>query len=342
MNTQIFEEAAEWLIEFRTDDADLSTRRKFQAWLDKSPEHVCAYLKLTTVWEDSASLDRSKEIDIDSLTGLSRAESNVVAIDAASAVVTKKPFNKWWSMAACALLFLGVAAGAGYWARFYRDTWSTDVGQQRILNLPDGTTVELNADTRIREHFTAAQRRVELLQGQALFRVAKDPTRPFTVFSEQITVRALGTEFDVRLGNAGATVTVLEGSVAVLSAASVAPRNKEGRPLPAAVLGAGEQAMVVPGVVPARKRANTAVATAWTNQKLIFESVSLQEAAEEFNRFNARKLIVDPEGLENFRINGTFPALDPASLDRFLSFLREQPGLSLVEEKRRVHVAKNR
>ncbi len=56
MNTQIYEEAAEWLVEFRTDEPDAGQRSQFQAWLAKSPEHVRAYLEVSGVWEVTSSL----------------------------------------------------------------------------------------------------------------------------------------------------------------------------------------------------------------------------------------------------------------------------------------------
>ena len=64
---------------------------------------------------------------------------------------------------------------------------------------------------------TDQERLVELLQGQALFNVAKDSARPFFAMSDDARVRAVGTQFDINRRRTGTTVTVLEGRVAVVA-----------------------------------------------------------------------------------------------------------------------------
>lgn len=91
------------------------------------------------------------------------------------------------------------------------------------MTLADGSTVDLNARSKLRIEFSGAERRVELLGGQALFQVAKDQNRPFIVRSSHATVRAVGTQFDVYRKAGSTTVTVLEGRVAVYSTAHAEP-----------------------------------------------------------------------------------------------------------------------
>ncbi len=362
MNSQIYAEASEWLVEFRTGEARLEKRRAFQDWLDASPEHVRAYLELTSIWEDSSGLDRERRLDLESMVAASRAETNVVDLaesdDSGNAssrarrthAVVNASARRRFAFAASVVLLLGAAIGAWGWSTLRQGTYTTDVGQQQTLALPDGTTVELNADTRIRERYTATWRRVELLRGQALFRVAKDAARPFIVVSNQTTVRAVGTEFDVRRSTERTIVTVLEGRVAIQPPA-LSRAEPPSRSAPEAgknytpgdlLLTAGQQTTVTAHAVAPPTRTNVTIATAWTRQKLIFEATTLADAAEEFNRFNARKLLVNPAGLEDFRINGTFPALDPSSLGRFLAFLRQQPGIAVLETDDSVRIEKNR
>jgi transmembrane sensor len=98
-------------------------------------------------------------------------------------------------------------------------TFSTDIGERRSLTLADGSMVDLNARSQLRVEFSKTERRVELLNGQALFQVAKDKARPFIVHCGDATVRAVGTQFDVYRKDSGTTITVLEGRVAVYSSA---------------------------------------------------------------------------------------------------------------------------
>ena len=110
-----------------------------------------------------------------------------------------------------------ITIGASTWFYFQRGTYSTAIGEQRSLRLDDGSTIDLNSQSKVRVRFSEHRRAIELLEGQALFRVAKDKSRPFVVATDNTHVRAVGTEFDVYRKTSGTVVTVLEGRVAVLS-----------------------------------------------------------------------------------------------------------------------------
>jgi transmembrane sensor len=345
MNTQIYDEAAEWLVELETEEADAKMRGRFAAWLDSSPEHVRAFLEATSLWEDSVDFDKRRALDVDALMAAVKTERNLFPLDVVSyRLEADAPGGPWsaprvrrWrvALAASVAVLATSAAGAWYWTSHWRGVHGTEIREQRTLALEDGTTVELNADTRIRERFTDTERAVDLLQGQALFRVAKDATRPFVVRSDAMSVRAIGTEFDVHRRATGTTVTVLEGRVAVLPIA-------EDQDTPV-LLGAGELLSLHEGKgAAAPERADMKMATAWTQKRIAFEFANLADAAEEFNRFNTRKVIVDPAGIEDFKVSGTFQALDPESLERFIRFLRDQPGLSVVERDDEIAVKRNR
>ena len=114
-----------------------------------------------------------------------------------------------------------VIAGAIWWQAEHFPIYATEIGERRSITLADGSTVDLNARSRVRIEFSKKERRVDLLDGQALFQVTKDKNRPFIVSSGDATVRAVGTQFDVYRRTNSTTVTVLEGRVAVYSTAHV-------------------------------------------------------------------------------------------------------------------------
>ncbi|CAN5815849.1 hypothetical protein BH11BAC3_BH11BAC3_16760 [soil metagenome] len=103
-------------------------------------------------------------------------------------------------------------------------------GKTREIILKDGTTVMLSNQSSIsfREPFDHDRRNIELL-GKALFKVSKDTTKPFTVFSGDIGTTALGTQFEVI--NYGKdkiiTVRLLEGRVVVRSVDSAKVKIKQ-------------------------------------------------------------------------------------------------------------------
>jgi ferric-dicitrate binding protein FerR (iron transport regulator) len=119
-----------------------------------------------------------------------------------------------FALAASVLLMI---AAASAWIYTQRDTYTTGIGEQRSIALADGSTVDLNSRSKLRIRYTDNERDVELLKGQAVFRVAKDHTRPFVVEANGTRVRAVGTQFDVYRKTSDTIVTVLEGRVAVAS-----------------------------------------------------------------------------------------------------------------------------
>jgi len=355
LNTQIYEEACEWLVHFRAGDADHDAvvRGQLDAWLRRSPEHVRAYLEVSAIWEDVASHDAERRIDAEAHIARALSERNVYPLDfggrdrditAPSIVAAKagipvpsaqRPRRLPFAVAAAALLALGVAVA---WVISQRSTYSTAIGEQRSIALDDGSTVELNARSRVRVRYTDGERRVDLLAGQALFRVAKDAHRPFIVASDDTRVRAVGTLFDVNRRPSATTVTVVEGRVSIDSPMAPIPATGRSsqfsaptapRRVSATLLDAGQQVTVTPRAIARPKPANVAAATAWTQQRLVFDSVPLSEVAEEFNRYNRRPIVIHDKALESFGVMGVFSSADPASLIRFL---RAQPGIDVSED----------
>jgi transmembrane sensor len=122
-------------------------------------------------------------------------------------------FRRYFLAASVVVAMFG--GTALYWFEYQRGVYATDIGEQRSIRLDDGSTVELNARSKIRVALHEHERDVVLIEGQALFQVAKDHARPFVVHSGDTSVLAVGTEFDVYRHHSGTTVTVVEGRVAV-------------------------------------------------------------------------------------------------------------------------------
>ncbi len=329
MNRQIVEEAAAWLVDFSAGTDDRAARAAFDTWLRKSPEHVRAYLELLPVWEDGAQPLPSDGSDPAALIARARASDNVLALNRRgddqflSALAPRRRRLAFAASIAATLLIGGVLA---WMVTFRVPAYTTEVGEQRTVRLADGSTVQLNTRSRVRVKFTDDSRELELLAGQALFNVARDPTRPFVVSSGITRMRAVGTRFDVHLRDGATVVTVLEGRVVVSDEAA----GKADRWLSASravELSAGERITVGPQVQPAVVQADLASAAAWTQGRLVFDAAPLSEVVAEFNRYNAATIVVD-EALREFRISGSFGSSDPQAL---LEFLRTQTGI-LIDE----------
>lgn len=381
LNQQIYQEASEWFVECRAGDLEAKTRQAFDSWLRKSPEHLKAYLELSAIWNDGPSLDPDGRLDPDTLIAEALADRDDVidlsaarsgmdtpnappeGTTAAALEAATPPLHqayrrfRWRSVAAIAasLVIAGVAA-LFYVRTSQAPNYATEIGEQRSLTLTDGSTVELNSRSKIVVRYTSQGRNVELLQGQALFRVAKDANRPFIVKTGATLVRAVGTEFDVYQKRDGTVVTVVEGRVAILTGHALPePRaqtdendkpqqtNLEFSAVPKGQVGnilvaAGEQLTVTPKLISIAEHPNIATATAWTQRQLVFESAALSDVADEFNRYNDRQLIVADPRLGTFHVSGVFSSTDPASLIRFL---RARPELKITETESQIRIEKN-
>lgn len=190
--------------------------------------------------------------------------------------------------------------------------------RQQVLD--DGTLVELNRGARLAVAFTPAERRVRLERGEALFTVAKNPARPFVVAAAGVTVRAVGTAFNVRLGAAEVEVLVTEGRVQL---------DRPAAPLPAvALVDAGHRLAVpfvgAPPAVVAVTREEIDRALAWQPQMLEFASTPLAEVAVEFNRRNRVQLVISDEALRALPIGASFRS---DNLDGFVRLLEASFGV---------------
>lgn len=236
-NRQIVEEASEWFVEFRVGDVDAAARERFDEWLRRSPEHIRAYIEIARTYVEMPNPQGTKPLDVEALIAYARSNENIVPFDTVGGLPSQEPralaepnkqqgraathtsFPRRRFLAVGASALMVTLAGGVWWQSARYPLYSTDIGERRSITLADGSAVDLNARSKLRVEFSKNERRVELLNGQALFQVAKDKGRPFIVASGEATVRAVGTQFDVYRKDSGTTVTVLEGRVAVYSTA---------------------------------------------------------------------------------------------------------------------------
>ncbi|MBL8268154.1 FecR family protein [Steroidobacter sp.] len=336
LNAQILDEAAQWFIELE-EDVDPSQRRAFDEWLRRSPEHVRAFLELVPLWEQAGAPSSARKYDPEQLLAMARgAGAEVTPI--ASAVTAgprrdtqepkRKPAAPRWPFAAAAMVVVSVVMLV-WWRSVAVQVYSTGLAEHRSVVLSDGSTIELNARSKLRVRFSAGERSIDLVDGQVLFRVAKDASRPFVVRSEGARVQAIGTEFDVYRKKGKLTVTVIEGRVSVYPDAIAMPSTTAPGAGATVLLSAGEQTSVVDRAVEKPTPTNVAVATAWTQRRLVFQKAPLVDVVDEFNRYNPKQLRIEDAGIESFLVSGTFSSTDPGSL---LRFLREQPGMRIHDE----------
>ena len=353
INSQIVEEASSWFIECRAGDLDESGRLEFDTWLRRSPEHLRVYLEVAAIWNEGPALDPMGKWDGATLIAQAAEDpDNVVALKEFTADHKAKPSadhvkvpndspqqrryiprpGKRGLALAASLAGVLATAATWLWSQMHSSVYTTGLGEQRSLKLADSSTVEMNSRSRVHVHYTRDERAVDILAGEALFNVTKDPARPFVVGVGGTRVRVVGTQFDVYKKAHTTVVTVVEGQVSVVAPAPALP--KSGTPM---LVSAGEQLTMTPNLAKLVEHTNLAAVTAWTQRRIVFDSANLMEVAEEFNRYNSRQLVIETPELFQFHISGTFSSTDPES---FVRFLRERPDVRVIETASEIRISK--
>lgn len=333
MNTlelTIAQEAGAWLFRLK-DDRSAECRAEFDAWLQKSPQHVTEFLLITATDVELGSLEGAAADDLQSLLG--DLAPNVVPLPekvrtASAPHHQSKPAVRRSrrvlaiaaSLAGAALVSTALWQSGVIGAQDYR----TGTGEQRTLKLADGSVVQLNTRSHIEVSFSKRTRTIRLIDGEALFTVAPETGRSFVVRTAGAAVQAIGTQFNIhsRDGAGQATVTVLEGRVKITGAAATATNRSAHAPL---LLDAGQQAAIEPtGRIVKSSAPQLSRATAWQQRRLEFRSATVAEVAAEFNRYNRLQIQIADQTIATRRMTGLFEADEPQSL---LDFLTNEGGV---------------
>lgn len=282
------QEAATWFARLGQRRVSTDDVRRFSAWR-KDPRNARAYERVEAAWAASETL--AADPDMSALTREALGRARPAARAQALVRARWKPIG---AVTAAAALLL-----AGLWAVNRPAVYVTDVGEQRIVRLADGSRLTLDTATRVRVRLAGDERTVDLVSGQALFDVAGDPARPFVVRAGQVRVTALGTRFDVRRSGDGARVTLVEGRIAV----------REAEADRAWTLTPGEQVLAA-GPAPVVRRVDVARETSWTTGRLIFDRTPIAAAVAEVNRYSEARLDLRAAHLAEVEVSGVFDAGD--------------------------------
>jgi transmembrane sensor len=224
---------------------------------------------------------------------------------------------KWY---AAALVLVTVAA-VSMW-RMQPDppratmAFSTPVAGIGQAPLPDGSKVSLGGATSIEAVYSDTSRDIRLKEGEAFFEVHHERgPRAFVVQSGSISVRAVGTAFNVRKTGERVTVTVTEGKVQIARSDGSVPKFDGDS---STMIVAGQQATYDPAsnrlsVVTRGQDADRALA--WREQKLVFSDDPLDAVIANVNRYSPRRIEVRNVDLHSHSYTGTF---QPDRLDEWL------------------------
>jgi transmembrane sensor len=324
-------EAAHWIIVKNDGELSPEDQAAFEAWYE-TDSNKAAYWRLELGWEEA---DRIGAL------GRSGPEGSSTVDPIGERASFGKTMHRWWLPASIAASLALMAGGGQYLASersANRDaqvaktaTFTTPIGGRRTVGFSDGSRVQLNTASRVRTAISTTSRQVWLDEGEAFFSVAHKAGQPFIVHAGDRQITVLGTKFSVRRDGGKVQVTVLEGRVRV-------DEMRDNKAVRSAVIGGGDIALAEGSATMVSAKSGQLVESAlsWRTGMLVFEQDSLAAIADEFNRYNAKKMIITEGEVGNMRISGVFPTDDP---DAFARLLRDFYGLKIEQHSAELRIS---
>lgn len=290
---EVARQAAEWFLLLQSGAATAAECTAFERWRSSDPQHERAWERAERIGGRLGQIPATIGMPV-----LRRGEGidRRQALKALAGLVALPPvaWLAWRELP---------------WRHWAADT-RTGIGERRELELADGGWLQLNTATAVDVRYDAAARTVHLHQGEILVQTAPDraePARPFRVETREGSVRALGTRFLVRRGEADTQVTVLAHAVEIRP--SHAPHGQR--------VGEGQRAVFTATQV--GPPAPAAVeADAWSRGILYADGMRLEDFLAELGRYRPGILRCHPAVAE-LRVSGAFQLGDTGPVLRSLA-----------------------
>jgi transmembrane sensor len=293
--------AARWYARLHAFDCTPGEREEFERWRSEDPSHAAAYTAALGI----ASLVRRKASTNARLRAMTE-QALAAGTGPVRAARLRRRFGVVAALAASVIVAVGVA-----------NLWRTAPGSSepatvahvatddsiRSIVLEDGTTMHVDVSSDLEVHFAPRRREVFLRQGRAVFDVAQDTERPFSVVTGGGRVTAVGTRFQVSQTATGIVVTLAEGIVTVADEPGGTQRSERLVP--------GDELSILPKErVWVKRTVDPQAATSWSVGRLVFRRTRLADALQEINRYAATKVRLADPTLVDLPVSGTFIAGD--------------------------------
>jgi transmembrane sensor len=341
---RITEQAAAWYIE-QHDEPDERSSAAFLAWLRQSPEHVAEYLAIAQMHGDLKAAASLEALTSDELVEWAGRSNPVVLFPQHGARHSERragaPTGKWRAVtgaAVAAAVAVLALLGGMHWRASSLESHqhlAAEPDAIRSVTLPDGTLVQIDKGSVVDVNFDAHYRRIDVVSGNALFDVGKDPSRPMLVSVGGHVLQDIGTVFEVMRDAGGDTLTVISGRVRVWNAPPAWPNKTKTfmdtlRDDSEAVadLTTGQQVTMRTNHVGAVQAASMDLVTAWLPSDIHFQRETVGEVARRFNAYTTTPLIIEDPRIADLRISGVFHANNPQA---FVTYLETLPGVRVVQ-----------
>lgn len=314
-------DARDWIVRLTSGNVSDADLQRFKEWRDQSPDHKRAFERERLFWQQLQALD-GKSGDMPPFPGTypNRRASmgrrtflfgGAAAVAAAATLVAAPRLQMWWSA-----------------------DFITSVGDQAEFALPDGSVATLNTDSALSVDYQPGLRLVQLLKGEAEFKVTPDRDSRFRVAALGGNSDTNDSRFSVGILDGVATVTTAEGRVDVAGPASPTKTDELG--IVNIEVAENEQTSYARGEAPRPAHPVDAdTVLAWRSGRIIFEGRPFSSAIAALGRYVPERIVMRPDIDADLPVSAIFSTKEAFAAVQALAktqglSVRRIPGVMLL------------
>lgn len=300
----VSDQALAWLARLQNSELGKAEQQRFQDWCASDPSHQQAYDQAEQFWQ---LLDKPAQ------------NVHVRLQNRPSGKPARTAYWLGFVQAACLVLVVtGLLTILPPQIQNWQSDYVTAAGEREVIVLADGSRITLNTNSAVAVDYSAEQRRIVLLRGEAYFEVVANKSRPFIVQTGGLSAHAVGTAFSVaELNNNQKEVAVNEGLVAVTA-------GKE-----SCQLAAQQKVNWHEGGLDSIQNVDIENQLAWRRGQVVFSKQSLAKVIREVNRYRQWPIFIANRQLALRNVSGVFNTDDPNAVISALTHTLSAKAFSL-------------
>ena len=298
------------LVKYLLDEATTTERQQVAHWISLDPANQKYLNDFKLIIEKSELKSSVNEKDYDALDRLNQRMEK-------EGLITKRKSFFTWTRAVAAILIVSVSGWLGY-TLFTQGKALVNVQTTSAIlkqELPDGSIVTLNKNSQLSANFSGETRAVNL-KGEAFFKVEPNPKKPFIIMVNDITVKVVGTSFNVKNRNEH-TLIIVETGIVKVSKANQSIELRKGEKIDIA-----DQDLNL-----SKTLNNSKLYNYYYSNEIVCDQTRLDELIPILNeKFNVKISITKPSLLE-LPINTTFK---DEKLDQILDIIAKTHAIQVI------------
>lgn len=295
-------EATSWVVKLDGQRLSAEEFSCFKEWYNQCNSHAEAFAKVASMW---GNLDVLSELPLLTSKSVPKAGWHEIYQNFSRSLLQPQ-------FSAVFGLLLVVTLSLFYFTQPPRphppEIYSTLIGHNKNIDLPDGSKILLNTDSQVEVQYTQKRRILKLLKGEAHFKVAHNAARPFEVYAGTNIVRAVGTAFSVELLPENIEVVVTEGRVQLASLHKEKGRDTETVETQLALVSSGQSAIFADEIetISSLDPEEVDRRLAWRSGSLVFNGEALEDVIAEVSRYTKMKIVISDPQIRKLKIGGYF------------------------------------